>query len=63
MLTHSEENYIKSIYNLSVDTNRPTTTNAIADKLNTKAASTLHQLESLDIQISRIEFKTVDYES
>ncbi len=47
MLSQSEENYIKSIYNLSVDTKQPINTNAIADKLHTKAASVTDMLQKL----------------
>ena len=47
MLTQSEENYLKSIYNLAVESNKPTSTNAIADKLNTKAASVTDMLQKL----------------
>ena len=47
MLTHSEENYLKSIYNLSVKNNQPTSTNAIAGKLNTKAASVTDMIQKL----------------
>ncbi len=47
MLTLSEENYLKSIYNLSTESNQPTSTNAIADKLNTKAASVTDMVQKL----------------
>lgn len=47
MLTQSEENYLKSIYNLSTESNMPISTNAIADKLQTKAASVTDMLQKL----------------
>lgn len=47
MLTHSEENYLKTIYNLSVEKNKSVSTNAIADKLNTKAASVTDMIQKL----------------
>lgn len=47
MLTLSEENYLKSIYNLSVKDKQPTSTNAIAEKLQTKAASVTDMVQKL----------------
>jgi len=47
MLTPSEENYLKSIYNLSVESNKAISTNAIAEKLNTKAASATDMIQKL----------------
>ena len=47
MLTPSEENYLKSIYNLSLESNKPVSTNSIADKLNTKAASVTDMVQKL----------------
>lgn len=47
MLTSSEENYLKSIYNLSAENNKPASTNAIANKLNTKAASVTDMVQKL----------------
>ena len=47
MLTESEENYLKSIYNLSVESNKAISTNAVAEKLNTKAASATDMIQKL----------------
>ncbi len=47
MLTPSEENYLKSIYNLSTETKHPSSTNAIAAKLNTKPASVTDMIQKL----------------
>jgi DtxR family transcriptional regulator, Mn-dependent transcriptional regulator len=47
MLTPSEENYLKTIYNLSVESKHPVSTNAIADKLKTKAASVTDMVQKL----------------
>ncbi len=47
MLTHSEENYLKSIYNLSSKTKQPVNTNAVANKLNTKPASATDMIQKL----------------
>jgi len=47
MLTHSEENYLKSSYNISVESNKSVSTNAIANKLNTKAASVTDMIKKL----------------
>lgn len=47
MLTQSEENYLKSIYNLSIESNKSISTNAIAEKLNTKAASVTDMIQKL----------------
>lgn len=47
MLTHSEENYLKTILHLSEETNKAVSTNAIADKLSTKAASVTDMIQKL----------------
>ncbi|MCB0496088.1 MAG: metal-dependent transcriptional regulator [Cyclobacteriaceae bacterium] len=47
MLTHSEENYLKTIHHLSEETNKSVSTNAIADKLSTKAASATDMVQKL----------------
>lgn len=39
MFTLSEENYLKAIYHLELDANKGISTNAIAEKLATKASS------------------------
>ena len=39
MFTSSEENYLKAIYHLEIDTDKGVSTNAIAEKLVTKASS------------------------
>lgn len=46
MQSYTEENYLKIIYHLSVITN-PVQTNAIADKMQTKAASVTDMLKKL----------------
>jgi len=47
MLTQSEENHLKEIYHLSIESNKPVSTNAIADQLNTKAASVTDMIQKL----------------
>ena len=47
MLTHTEENYIKTIYHLSGDTNKDVSTNGISDVLKTKPASVTDMLKKL----------------
>lgn len=47
MLSTSEENYIKAIYNLSFTNNESVSTNAIADSLKTKAASANSMINKL----------------
>ena len=47
MLTHTEENYIKTIYHLSGDTNRDVSTNGISEVLKTKPASVTDMLRKL----------------
>lgn len=47
MLTRSEENYLKTIYHLSEETNKPVSTNAVADMLATKAASATDMIQKL----------------
>jgi DtxR family Mn-dependent transcriptional regulator len=47
MLTHTEENYLKSIYKLSGSTKKIVSTNALADALNTKAASATDMIQKL----------------
>lgn len=46
-LSFAEENYLKAIYHLSGDGNEPVSTNAIAEVLNTKAASVSDMLKKL----------------
>ncbi len=46
-LSLAEENYLKSIYHLSVETGNPVSTNAIADVMNTKAASVTDMIKRL----------------
>lgn len=43
----TEENYIKSIYKLAVESGETVSTNAIADKMHTKAASVTDMLKKL----------------
>lgn len=47
MLSFAEENYLKTIYHLSEGTGLPVSTNAIADSLNTKAASVTDMIKKL----------------
>lgn len=47
MLTRSEENYLKTILHLSEETQKPVSTNAVADKLSTKAASATDMIQKL----------------
>lgn len=47
MITHSEENYLKAIYHLSLVTNNGVSTNAIAQKMNTKASSVTDMIKKL----------------
>jgi len=47
MLTQSEENYLKCIYHLSSKSNGTVNTNAIADSLETKAASVTDMIQKL----------------
>lgn len=47
MLTFSEENYLKSIFHLSSDSELDVSTNSIADNLNTKASSVTEMLKKL----------------
>lgn len=47
MNSFTEENYLKAIFKLSADSKSGITTNAIAEKLNTKAASVTDMLKKL----------------
>lgn len=47
MLTHAEENYLKIIYHLSLTEEAGISTNAIANKMNTKASSVTDMLKKL----------------
>ena len=47
MLSFAEENYLKAIYHLSEQTGESVSTNAIADTLNTKAASVTDMIKRL----------------
>lgn len=47
MFSQSEENYIKAIYHLSTDTKKGISTNAIAEKLETKASSVTDMIKKL----------------
>ncbi len=47
MLSFAEENYLKTIYHLSRETEGAVSTNAIADSLNTKAASVTDMIKKL----------------
>ena len=47
MFTLSEENYLKAIYHLELDTNKGISTNAIAEKLATKASSVTDMIKKL----------------
>lgn len=48
MLTHAEENYLKAIYHLSNTETEGVSTNAIAQKMNTKASSVTDMLKKLN---------------
>lgn len=54
-MTFTEENYLKEIYHLSLDMPGEITTNAIAGRLNTKAATVTDMLKKL------FEKKWIDY--
>lgn len=56
MLTQSEENYLKAIYNISLHSKKSANTNIIAEKLNTKASSVTDMIKKLS------EKKLVDYQ-
>jgi len=47
MLTHSEENYLKAIYHLSLIEDNGVSTNAIAQKMKTKASSVTDMIKKL----------------
>lgn len=47
MLSYAEENYLKAIYHLSEEADGSVSTNAIADSLNTKAASVTDMIKKL----------------
>ena len=47
MFTLSEENYLKAIYHLELDTDKGVSTNAIAKKLETKASSVTDMIKKL----------------
>ena len=47
MFTLSEENYLKAIYHLELDTDKGVSTNAIAEKLETKASSVSDMIKKL----------------
>ena len=47
MITQTEENYLKTILNLSLETNSKISTNAIAEELGTSAASVSDMLKKL----------------
>ncbi len=61
MLTHSEENYLKCIYHLSSKSNNAVNTNAIADSLETKAASVTDMIQKLANKglVSYLKYKGV----
>ena len=47
MFTSSEENYLKAIYHLEIDVDKGVSTNAIAEKLVTKASSVTDMVKKL----------------
>jgi DtxR family Mn-dependent transcriptional regulator len=47
MFTFSEENYLKAIYHLELDSDKGISTNAIAEKLQTKASSVTDMIKKL----------------
>ena len=54
MFTFSEENYLKAIYHLEIDLIKGISTNAIAEKLETKASSVTDM-------VRKLSEKEVDY--
>ena len=54
-LTQTEENYLKAIFSLSLSLSKAVSTNAIAEKLQTKASSVTDMVKKL------AEKKLVDY--
>ena len=46
-MTHSEENYLKAIYHLTVQLEAEVPTNAIAEMMETKASSVTDMLKKL----------------
>ena len=48
MITQTEENYLKAILNLSLETNNKISTNSIAEELGTSAASVSDMLKKLE---------------
>ncbi|RNC88271.1 MAG: metal-dependent transcriptional regulator [Winogradskyella sp.] len=61
LLTLTEENYLKAIYHLSEDGSTVVSTNAIADKIETKASSVTDMLKKLAEKnlITHIKYKGV----
>lgn len=55
MLSRSEENYLKTIYNLSDDGSRPVTTSELAMRMNAKPASITDMMKKLSAK------KLIDY--
>lgn len=55
MLSRSEENYLKTIYNLSDDGSRPVTTSELAVRMNAKPASITDMMKKLSAK------KLIDY--
>jgi len=55
MLSRSEENYLKTIYNLSDEGSRPVTTSELAVRMNTKPASITDMMKKLSAK------KLIDY--
>lgn len=47
MNTYTEENYLKAIYHISKESNKAVSTNAIAESMNTKAASVTDMIKKL----------------
>ena len=47
MLTLSEENYLKAIYHLELNSVKEISTNAIAEKMETKASSVTYMIKKL----------------
>ena len=47
MLTHSEENYLKAIFHLSLETDEDISTNAIALKINSQPSSVTEMLKKM----------------
>ena len=60
MLSFSEENYLKSIFHLSYESELGVSTNSIADNLNTKASSNILLTNLQPVIINSIQWPKFD---